>query len=400
MKDSRFAPLNDWLAPGAVLFLFVLLFSFTSCGTSGSEEAPATAEESSTADTVQVRSYGETPDGSATLFTLRNVNGMEVDVTNYGGIITAIRVPDNRGAMGDVVLGFADVKGYLGEHPYFGALIGRYGNRIGGGVFTLDGTTYELDRNDGDNALHGGPKGFHRQLYEAKTINPEAGVRGVSLRRVSPDGEEGYPGNLDHTVRYLLTDENELRIEYEATTDAPTVVNLTNHAYFNLGNQPTILEHELMIEAERFTPVDEGLIPTGELKNVAGTPFDFREPHAIGARIGEENEQLELGLGYDHNFVLDRKTDYALERVATLYAPSSGRFMEVLTTEPGLQFYSGNFLDGSLTGKDGKSYEKRSALCLETQHWPDSPNQPDFPSTELRPGETYRSTTVYRFSVR
>lgn len=400
MKDSRMLVRNSRLTPASGLFCIVLLLSFTNCSGSNFGEAPNTPEVTSAPDTIAIRPYGDTPDGTAALYTLRNANGMEVEVTNYGGIITAIRVPDNEGFVDNVVLGFPDIKGYLGEHPYFGALIGRYGNRIAAGRFTLEGTTYELVKNNGANALHGGPGGFHRRLYDAESISPSADVRGISLHRISPDGEEGYPGNLDVTVRYLLTDDNELRIEYEATTDALTILNLTNHAYFNLGDQSTILDHELMINAEGFTPVDEGLIPTGELRGVAEGPFDFREPHPIGARIDEKNEQLKRGLGYDHNFILNRYTTDGLERAATLYAPSTGRFMEVLTTEPGLQFYSGNFLDGSLRGKGGITYEKRSGLCLETQHWPDSPNQPDFPSTELRPGETYRSVTVYRFSVR
>jgi aldose 1-epimerase len=372
---------------------------FTSCG-DGPEATEATATSDVTVDTVAVSDFGDTPHGPASLYTLRNTRGMEVDLTNYGGIVTAIRVPDRNGDIADVTLGFDELEGYLGENPYFGAFIGRYGNRIAGGRFSIDGNTYEVARNDGENALHGGPDGFHRQLYTAEVLSAESGRMGLALTRTSPDGEEGYPGNLDVTVRYLLTDDNELRIEYAANTDAPTVVNLTNHTYFNLGDRPTILDHVLMIDAEAFTPVDEGLIPTGELRPVADTPFDFREPTAIGARIEEENRQLDRGKGYDHNFVLDRTSDDELERVASLYAPSTGRLLEVLTTEPGLQFYSGNFLDGSLEGRDGQTYELRSGLCLETQHFPDSPNQPDFPSTVLRPGQAYRSATVYRFSVR
>lgn len=388
--------------PYALTYVFLLVLTglgFASCGSGTDATSEATTPETSPTDTVAVRSYGQTPDGPASLYTLRNANGMEVEVTNYGGIVTAIRVPDSAGDVADVTLGFSSVDGYLADNPYFGALIGRYGNRIAQGRFSLDGKDYELAQNDGDNTLHGGPQGFHRQLYTAETIASESGSMGVSLTRTSPDGEEGYPGNLDVTVRYLLNDDNELRIEYAATTDAPTAVNLTNHAYFNLGDKATILDHELMIDAKAFTPVDGGLIPTGELRNVEGTPFDFRKATAIGARIDDENQQLARGKGYDHNWVLDRDGD-GLESVATLYAPSTGRMMEVLTTEPGLQFYSGNFLDGSLTGRDGTAYVLRSGLCLETQHFPDSPNQPDFPSTELRPGEKYSSTTVYRFSVR
>lgn len=382
-----------------LLLSFLLSLGMMSCSNGATESSGAEAIPAVSADTVVVRSYGNTPDGAAQLYTLRNANGMEVDLTNYGGIVTAIRVPDRDGNIADVTLGFSNVDGYLADNPYFGALIGRYGNRIAQGRFSLDGKDYELAQNDGDNTLHGGPQGFHRQLYTAEAISDEAGVMGVALTRTSPDGEEGYPGNLDVTVRYLLNDDNELRIEYAAETDAPTVVNLTNHAYFNLGDKATILDHELMIDAGTFTPVDGGLIPTGELRDVEGTPFDFREPTAIGARIDDKNQQLARGQGYDHNWVLDRDGD-GLESVATLYAPSTGRMMEVLTTEPGLQFYSGNFLDGSLTGRDGTSYVLRSGLCLETQHFPDSPNQPDFPSTELRPGEQYSSATVYRFSIR
>jgi len=378
---------------------FLLILGATSCSGGDTEVSYADKPTAVRTDTVVNRSYGDTPDGAAYLYTLRNANGMEVDVTNYGGTITAIRVPDKNGTVADVTLGFSDIEGYLDEHPYFGALIGRYGNRIAAGQFSIDGKDYELAQNDGGNTLHGGPKGFHRQLYTAEATNVKAGVMGVSLTRTSPDGEEGYPGNLDVTVRYLLNDDNELRIEYEATTDAPTVLNLTNHTYFNLGHEATILNHELIIDAAAFTPVDGGLIPTGELLPVEGTPFDFRKSTAIGARIDDENQQLARGQGYDHNWVLDRDGD-GLEPVATLYAPSTGRMMEVLTTEPGLQFYSGNFLDGSLTGRDGTAYVLRSGLCLETQHFPDSPNQPEFPSTELRPGGKYSSATIYRFSVR
>jgi len=393
-------PLVRLLRLPSLLFLGVVVL-----GTSGCDDsARSTSGDSSEmvvpmGDTVSVRTYGKVPQGQARLFTLRNAGGMEVDLTNYGGIITSIRVPDRNGKVGEVTLGFDSLGGYLAENPYFGAFVGRYGNRIAGGRFSVDDKNYELTRNNGDNALHGGPQGFHRQLYTAEVTDNERGSRGVALQRTSPDGEEGYPGNLDVTVRYLLNDDNELRIEYAATTDAPTVVNLTNHTYFNLGSNATILDHELMIDAPAFTPVDDGLIPTGELRDVAGTPFDFREPTAIGARIEEDNRQLMRGQGYDHNWVLARGGD-GLKQVATLYAPGTGRVMEVLTTEPGLQFYSGNFLDGTLTGRNGTAYGLRAGLCLETQHFPDSPNQPDFPTTELRPGEKYTSATVYRFSVR
>ncbi|MGB3802182.1 MAG: aldose epimerase family protein [Lewinella sp.] len=377
------------------LSLYLLLALLYACG-DGNTNTAETDEETAVQDSVAVTGFGDTPEGAADVYTLTNDNGMEVDITNYGGIITAIRVPDRDGNVADVAHGFPTVEGYLGEDPYFGALIGRYGNRIGNATFTLDGETYELPANDGGNTLHGGPEGFHTKLWNATALNED---NSVELQRTSPDGEEGYPGNLDVTVRYTLTDDNELRIEYEATTDQATPVNLTNHSYFNLSGSGTILDHVLMIDADAITPVNSTLIPTGELQDVAGTPFDFREPTAIGERIDAENEQLGFGQGYDHNWVLNSGGG-SLTSVATLYDPSSGRMMEVLTTEPGLQFYSGNFLDGSFTGKDDTSYALRSALCLETQHYPDSPNQPDFPSTILEPGDTYASETVYRFSNR
>ncbi|WP_116105237.1 aldose epimerase family protein [Lewinella sp. IMCC34191] len=375
--------------------IYLLLSLLYACGGEGNADT-ATAEEETTRDSVSVTGFGDTPEGPAEVYTLTNENGMEVDITNYGGIITSIRVPDRDGNMADVAHGFPTVEGYLGEDPYFGALIGRYGNRIANGTFTLNGETYELPTNDGPNSLHGGPEGFHTKLWNATAMNEE---NAVELQRTSPDGEEGYPGNLDVTVRYTLTDDNEVRIDYTATTDKATPVNLTNHSYFNLSGGGTILDHELMIDADAYTPVNNTLIPTGELRDVEGTPFDFREPTAIGERIEEENEQLGFGQGYDHNWVLNSGGG-SLTSVATLYDPSSGRMMEVLTTEPGIQFYSGNFLDGSFTGKDDVSYELRSALCLETQHFPDGPNQADFPSTILEPGDTYESETVYRFSTR
>ncbi len=379
--------------------LYLLLFSLVyACGSESNTDTTETNEEVAGQDSVAVNSFGTTPEGEAKLFTLTNGNGMEVDITNYGGIVTSIRVPDREGNMDDVALGFPTLEGYLGEDPYFGALIGRYGNRIANATFDLNGETYELPANDGPNSLHGGPGGFHTKLWNATQIN-DGDVSGVELQRTSPAGEEGFPGNLDVMVRYTLTEDNELRIEYEATSDQATPVNLTNHSYFNLSGEGTILDHVLMIDADAFTPVNNTLIPTGELREVAGTPFDFREPTPIGERIEAENEQLGFGQGYDHNWVLNTGGG-GLASVATLYDPSSGRMMEVLTTEPGLQFYSGNFLDGSLTGKDGINYELRTGLCLETQHFPDSPNQPEFPSTTLEPGDTYTSETVYRFSTR
>lgn len=362
--------------------------------------------------TVTAEPWGVTPGGdTVTLYTLQNRHGMTVRVSDWGGIVTQVLVPDREGNLADVVLGHDSLAAYLAGTPYFGALVGRYANRIAGGRFALDGITYDLAVNNGENHLHGGIRGFDKVRWKAFTTQsgpipggpfdtPGAGRASVVLSYVSEDGEEGYPGRLETTVTITLTNGNELRFDYEATADEPTVVNLTHHGYWNLAGheEGTILEHELQLRASRFTPVDEGLIPTGELRHVEGTPFDFRTPVRIGKRIDADDEQLRSGGGYDHNFVLDDWTgDGALRLAARLRDPVSGRVMEVLTTEPGLQFYSGNFLDGTDVGKDGTVYEYRSGLCLETQHWPDSPNQPEFPSTVLRPGEKFESRTVYRF---
>ncbi len=350
--------------------------------------------------TVTSEPFGQLPDGSAVdLFTVRNANGIEVRAISYGGIIVSLRTPDRDGRLGDVVLGYDSLAGYLEETPYFGAIVGRYGNRVAGGRFTLDGTTYELATNNGPNHLHGGIVGFDKVVWDAEPF--EAGdSAGVIFRYRSTDGEEGYPGTLDVTVTYTLMADNALMFEYHATTDAPTPVNLTQHSYFNLAGDGSgdILDHVLTLHADRFTPVDETLIPTGVLAPVAGTPFDFTTPTAIGARIDADHEQLRFGVGYDHNFVLNRDGP-GLVHAAHVVAPSTGRTLDVHTTEPGVQFYSGNFLDGSITGKAGKVYHHRYGFCLETQHFPDSPNQPEFPSTILRPGEEYRSTTVWRFGV-
>lgn len=338
--------------------------------------------------------WGKTPDGrDVELYTLKNARGAEARIMNYGGVVVSLKVPDRQGTMGDIVAGFDKYDDYLKPPPYFGAIIGRYGNRIGNARFRLDGVEYVLAKNDGPNQLHGGTRGFDKRLWQASLLSPQS----LELKYLSKDGEEGYPGNLNATVRYTLTDANELKIEYSAVTDKDTVVNLTNHSYFNLASDGDILNHEVWINADRFTPVDRGLIPTGELKSVAGTPFDFRKATAIGARIGEKDQQLTFAGGYDHNWVLNR-TGSGLELAARVVEPKSGRVMEVLTTEPGLQFYTGNFLDGTLKGK-GRTYTRRSAFCMETQHFPDSPNKPDFPSTVLKPGSTYQSTTVYRFST-
>jgi aldose 1-epimerase len=333
------------------------------------------------------------------IYTLTNANGVEMRVITYGGIITSLKVPDRSGRFDDVVLGFDTMDGYLKDPPYFGALIGRYGNRIARGQFTLDGQAFKLATNNGPNHLHGGVKGFDKVLWNAMPAEAADGVS-LTLTRRSSDGEEGYPGNLQVSVRYMLTDRNELAIDYRATTDKATPINLTQHSYFNLAaNNGDILGHRLTLNASRYTPVDNTLIPTGELAPVQGTPFDFRVPTSIGERIGLDHAQLKNGNGYDHNFVLDR-TGPSLERAALVVEPSSGRTMEVATTEPGIQFYSGNFLDGTIIGKGGRIYKHRTGFCLETQHFPDSPNHPSFPSTILRPGQTYASKTVFTFGVR
>lgn len=344
--------------------------------------------------------WGETTDGRAIdRYTLTNPAGVEIDVITWGAIVSRIVVPDRTGKKDDVALGFDNLAGYLGEHPYFGAIVGRYGNRIAKGRFTLNGKTYTLAVNNGPNSLHGGLKGFDKQVWQAR---PFAGADGQSLELtyVSKDGEEGYPGTLRAKVTYTLTPTNTLRIQYEATTDKDTVLNITNHSYFNLAGQAhgDILAHQMQLDADRFTPVDATLIPTGELKAVAGTPFDFRTPAAIGARIDAGDQQIKFGGGYDHNFVINGQAG-TLRRAARVTEPSTGRVMEVFTTQPGVQFYTGNFLDGSVKGKGGRAYPRRSGFCLETQHFPDSPNQPAFPSTVLKAGDTFRSTTEYRFST-
>lgn len=344
--------------------------------------------------------FGAAPDGtSVELFTVTNAHGLQVQATNYGGIITTIKVPDRNGELGDVTLGFNTIEPYHQNSPYLGAIIGRYGNRIGGARFTLDGRTYKLPANDGPNTLHGGVKGFDKVVWSAEPFQRE-GEAGVVFTHTSPDGDQGFPGALSVRVTYTLTDENELAFDYHATADKPTVVNLTQHAYFNLAGEGSgdILDHELTINADRYTPVDEKLIPTGELAQVAGTPLDFRTSTPIGARLAVEHPQLERGNGYDHNYVINRQ-DEGLALAARVEEPKTGRFMEVRTTEPGVQLYTGNFLDGTLTGKSGEPYGERSGFCLETQHFPDSPNKPSFPSVTLRPGEEYASKTVYVFGV-
>jgi aldose 1-epimerase len=330
------------------------------------------------------------------IFTLTNTAGVEVKALTYGGIITSWRVPDRSGQMADIVLGFDDPGTYLTNNsPFFGALVGRYGNRIAKAQFALDGQTYKLAANNAPNHLHGGNVGFDKVLWEGEPLKTKDGA-GVAFTRTSPDGEEGYPGTLKVRVSYTLTNKNELIVAYEATTDKATPVNLTQHTYFNLAGQGSgdILGHELRINADRYTPVDATLIPTGELAPVDGTPFDFRKPTAIGARINSEHPQIQIGGGYDHNWVLARSPE-GLSLAAEVYEPTSGRTLQVTTTEPGVQFYTGNFLDGTLTGKDGRVYRKRFGFCLETQHFPDSPNHPTFPTSIVRPGSTYRSRTVF-----
>ena len=344
--------------------------------------------------------FGKTADGhDVDLYTLTNRNGVEIGIMNRGGTVVSIRVPDRNGKVGDVALGFDSLDGYLQDNPFFGALVGRYGNRIAKGRFKLNGVAYKLAVNNGENHLHGGLQGFDKAVWNARDVS-EGPLPRLELTYLSKDGEEGYPGNLSVAVVYSLTDANELRIDYSATTDKDTVVNLTNHSYFNLAGagEGDILGHELTLYADRFTPVDKGLIPTGELRSVGGTPFDFRKPTPIGARIDAKDEQIQFGGGYDHNFVLDSGGG-SLTLAARVNEPKTGRVLEVLTTEPGIQFYTGNSLDGKVAGKGGKAYQKRYGFCLETQHFPDSPNHPKFPSTVLKPGGKYQTTTVYRFSA-
>jgi aldose 1-epimerase len=356
--------------------------------------------ESFSHDTVSRAPFGSTSDGRAVeLYTLRNRHGMEARIATYGGIVTHLIVPDRHGQNADVVLGHDILAGYLKSDLYLGALIGRYSNRIARGQLTLNGVKYTLTANDAPNALHGGVVGFDKVIWKAEqaSVTPE-GPR-LTLTYLSRDGEEGYPGNLQVTAKYTLTEDNALRLDYIASTDKETVVSLTQHSYFNLRGRGDILGHVVRITAERFTPVDGSRIPTGELRSVAGTPFDFRQPTAIGSRIGAADEELRLGMGYDLNFVID-KPPGALAVMATVYEPDTGRVLEVSSTEPGLQFYTGNFLDGSITGKGGWAYAVYDGFCMEPQHFPDSPNHPNFPSAVLKPGQTYRSTIVYRFSAR
>lgn len=343
--------------------------------------------------------WGRLPDGTPVdLYTLRNANGVEARISNYGGIVTSLKVPDRSKRLGDVVLGYETLEGYLKASPYFGCLVGRYGNRIARGAFSLDGKTYSLATNNYPNHLHGGNQGFDKRVWKARAEMKPEGPR-LELTYVSRDGEEGYPGTLTVKAVYTLAQNNALRLEYTATTDKPTVVNLTQHSYFNLAGRGDILSHVVYLNADKFTPVDSTLIPNGELRDVAGTPFDFRAPTAIGARIDQDDEQLKFGGGYDHNWVIDKPLGQ-MGLQARVFEPTTGRILEVHSDQPGLQFYTGNFLDGTITGKDGWTYQHRNGFCMEPQHYPDSPNQPSFPSVVLRPGQTYRNTIVYRFSAR
>lgn len=349
---------------------------------------------------IKKEPFGQMTDGTPVdLYTLTNANGLQVAITTYGGAVVSLLVPDREGMLGDIALGFETLEGYVQHVFYIGCIAGRYANRIAQGKFTLNGVAYTLTQNEGENHLHGGVKGFDKVVWNAEEKSDDDGV-GLALTYLSKDGEEGYPGNLSVKVTYTLANNDELRIDYTAITDKDTIVNLTNHTYFNLadGGAGDILGHELMIDADRFTPVDSTAIPIGELRSVTSTPMDFLQMTAIGARIDQDDEQLRLGRGYDHNWVLNSPSG-ALALAARVHEPTTGRVMEVYTTEPGIQFYSGNFFNGTSIGKGGKVYHKRHGLCLETQHFPDSPNHPDFPSTVLKPGETYQTTTVYRFSI-
>ncbi|WP_244526863.1 aldose epimerase family protein [Pseudozobellia thermophila] len=363
-------------------------------------DIPMKKQESKLSKHINVKNFETVIDGdSVNLYTLKNKNGIEVALTNYGQRLISLHVPDKNGNFEDIVLGFPDLKNYLAKKNYYGATIGRYGNRIAKGKFTIDGKEYDLAINNNENHLHGGIKGFESVVWNVDRAND----REIVFSRTSPDMEEGYPGNLNVTVTYTLTDDNELKINYRASTDKPTYVNLTHHSFFNLKGEGngTVNDHVLMLNADSYTPVDSGLIPTGEIARVAGTPFDFTHPKAIGKDLNVEDEQLKYGNGYDHNFVLNKTplNEDGLVLAARVVEPSSGRTLEVFTDEPGVQFYGGNFLTGADIGKSGKPYVFRGSFCLETQHFPDSPNQPDFPSTRLDPGETYSSNCVYKFGV-
>lgn len=368
----------------------MLLFIYACKSSTSKEESDINIDKV----TVSSTNFGKIGEQEVNLFTLRNLNGIEISITNFGGIITSIKTPDKNGKFADITSGFNTLEEYLGEHPFFGAIIGRYGNRIAKGKFSIDGEQYSLAQNNGVNSLHGGDIGFDKKIWSATMLKD-----GLELHLVSPDMDEGYPGKLAVTVSYILTEDNQLKIKYSATSDKVTHCNLTNHAYFNLAGEGNgqILDHLVTINADKYTPVDETLIPTGELADVRGTPFDFRKEKAIGKEIEADHQQIIYGKGYDHNWAINGK---GLRLAAKVAEPNSGRQMEVWTSEPGMQFYTGNFLDGTITGKSGKSYPQRSFFCMETQHYPDSPNQENFPSTILKPGELYETETSYKFSVK
>ncbi len=391
-----FLPVQRGATSGAWCLAVAMLLVGQAPALRGAQTAPNSAPKPS----IARQPFGTVDGQPVDLFILSNARGMRAAITNYGGIVVELWVPDRQGRLADVVLGYPTVQEYVKNSPYFGAIIGRYGNRIGKARFVLGGKEYRLAANDHGNHLHGGIKGFDKVIWNAQPALTSEGPE-LTLSYLSKDGEEGYPGNLHVTVTYRLTRDNALDIQYHATTDKPTPVNLTNHSYFNLRGQGEgdILGHELMLCARQFTPVDAGLIPTGELRPVEGTPLDFRKSVAIGKRIDQPDEQLRFGRGYDHNFVLDKRPG-ELGLAARVVEPTTGRVMEVLTTEPGIQFYSGNFLDGTNVGKGGKVYRHRYGFCLETQHFPDSPNKPQFPSAILQPGQEYRSRTIYRFSTK
>jgi len=392
LRDEPFEKTDSSLQCLAAMALLISWLAISVCF--------AHAATSAGKHTIKKEAFGKMPDGKTVdVYTLTNSHGLEARIINFGGIVLSLRVPDRNGKLDDVVLGFDSLEPYLTNDPHFGSIIGRYANRIANGKFTLDGAEYALPKNNGPNTLHGGVKGFDKVLWQAEPSEIRSGVALV-LSYTSKNGEEGFPGNLKTKVTYTLTDSDELSIDYDATTDKATPVNLTSHGYFNLAGQGTsdVLAHELLINADRFTLVDKNLIPTGELAPVAGTPLDFTRSTPIGARINDKYEQLVLARGYDHNFVINRKGS-GLELAARVHELSTGRMLEVFTTEPGVQFYSANFLDGTLTGKQGRVYKQHYAFCLETQHFPDSPNHPSFPSTILRPGQKYHSSTTYKFSV-
>jgi len=383
--------------------LLIALGSISTQCKSDKKEQPTETETSMKAQpSISKSDFGTLPDNTVVeKYTLKNANGVEMDVITYGGRITTLKVPNKDGKMEDVVLGFDDLKDYLRkDDPFFGALVGRYGNRIAKGKFTLNGTEYTLATNDGPNHLHGGNKGFDRVVWKAEPITG-GNVASLKLTYLSKGGEEGYPGNLNVTVVYTLDNNNALEVSYEATTDKPTIVNLTQHSYFNLSGDFTkpILNHELSIDADKYVPVDETLIPTGELADVTGTPFDFRTTKAIGKDIGADDDQLKKGKGYDHCWVLNGQ-DKGVRLVASAYDPDSGRLLDVYSDQPGMQLYTGNFLDGTLPMPNGGTYAHRTAFCLETEHYPDSPNEKDFPSVVLNPGDTYKTKTIFKFSVK